>query len=664
MAMRTLTRTAPLVCGIVLLAALTSAQQPATSIATLREQICKLEVIDRDPDTPPEVKSLNSGFLAERRAQLRELLAQRIAALHKYHAAVQSALSPSELQAVESSIHKLEVDLQALTDGRPLVTLAATEAAPAPTPVTPAQPARIEKANFADAAPQPAPAVVERPATVRENSLPEVSPSAAAPAPAPAATPDTQKNFNDWMNARIRSIVEARMAQRSNTAQTETTSMNENSTTLVDQSSASDLIGAGLNLAGLSTSASSKREANSVSVTTSAYALYAAANNVDPLNPGFYNRHRAWRKLWFTLGYDDEKSKDGSTVDRTAKTFGVKWLVKNYRDPSRAQYSDDFAALTDSLANASNAFGDYFDRLLGAIFKNEKARKIILQDFKTYLLSQKDVVAAGTDPQLSSVTAADIDELVSAVDQNKGDTLFVFDKSDTIVFPPAATRAARVLQLRYVAKFQNDNFTSVDAFNKKFGTEIVEEFERFLEKDMDEKNAFVQLAVANRALLQKIRRAPQFSLEFLTKQRPATGLDDYMGKLIFDWGVYNRVNLTLNGDYMYMNSQKVGGDLRAGRIAGQLQFQLNQEPGSLVGRKPIFFYVGGDAGVRDGTKPTYHVQSKISFSIADGIDFPISVTYASQRSLIEEKKVRGQFGFTIDTSRLLKAVTSGLPLFQ
>jgi hypothetical protein len=115
---------------------------------------------------------------------------------------------------------------------------------------------------------------------------------------------------------------------------------------------------------------------------------------------------------------------------------------------------------------------------------------------------------------------------------------------------------------------------------------------------------------------------------------------------------------------MYMNSQKVGGDLRAGRVAGQLQFQLNKEPGSLVGRKPIFFYVGGDAGFRDGTKPTYHVQSKVSFSIADGIDFPISVTYASQRSLIEEKKVRGQFGFTIDTSRLLKAITSGLPIFQ
>jgi hypothetical protein len=113
-----------------------------------------------------------------------------------------------------------------------------------------------------------------------------------------------------------------------------------------------------------------------------------------------------------------------------------------------------------------------------------------------------------------------------------------------------------------------------------------------------------------------------------------------------------------------MDTKIPGGDPRAGRIAGQFQFQLNEEPASLIGRKPFYFYLGGDASFQSGMATTYHAQGKFSFSIYDGIEFPISVTFASRRNLIDEKKVEGQFGFTFDTARLLKAISSGLPIFQ
>ena len=49
-------------------------------------------------------------------------------------------------------------------------------------------------------------------------------------------------------------------------------------------------------------------------------------------------------------------------------------------------------------------------------------------------------------------------------------------------------------------------------------------------------------------------------------------------------------------------------------------------------------------------------QAKIKIPIADGIDLPISLTFANRTELIDEKEVRGQFGFTFDLSRLVKTL--------
>src|SRR5207302_4563399 len=102
------------------------------------------------------------------------------------------------------------------------------------------------------------------------------------------------QNFTDWLNGQIRTAVSAKVNQRSNTNQTEAPSMSGNTTSLLDQSSAPDLFGVALNLAGLSkgttsanmggmTGTGSMPDVNSVSVTATAYSLYAALKRVDPL---------------------------------------------------------------------------------------------------------------------------------------------------------------------------------------------------------------------------------------------------------------------------------------------------------------------------------------------------------------------------------------------
>ncbi|HEU0143910.1 MAG TPA: hypothetical protein VFQ47_03915, partial [Nitrososphaera sp.] len=85
-----------------------------TTIFKLKEDIQRLELIDRDLDTPAEVKQINSKFLRERRIQLQTLLQKRINSLQTYLTTIGSTLTSEESQVVANSIQKLKVELETL----------------------------------------------------------------------------------------------------------------------------------------------------------------------------------------------------------------------------------------------------------------------------------------------------------------------------------------------------------------------------------------------------------------------------------------------------------------------------------------------------------------------------------------------------------------------
>lgn len=133
--MKTLAKTLFLTISFILfISADGRAQDQGASISKIEEQIQQMEIIDRDPNTPYDLKDINRGFLRERRVQLRAALQKRISALQDYRAKFQNGLKSSENQVIEESIKTLENKLRGLEASMGEAAPAVVTAAQAPPP--------------------------------------------------------------------------------------------------------------------------------------------------------------------------------------------------------------------------------------------------------------------------------------------------------------------------------------------------------------------------------------------------------------------------------------------------------------------------------------------------------------------------------------------------
>src|SRR5205085_11612718 len=188
--MRTLFRTLSFTAAFIfVMNGSVAAQQQIASISDLKEQIKKLEVIELDSSTPPEVRNLNHGFLEERRVQLRAALQKRIGALRAYQESVGGALSQDENKVVQNSIHALEADLQSLDSEMRNSESAEVVAAP------PASPARPEASQVSsDSLPAPAANIVKAAPAGTKLAQPFSKNLFDDPAPPPAPVANTYKD--------------------------------------------------------------------------------------------------------------------------------------------------------------------------------------------------------------------------------------------------------------------------------------------------------------------------------------------------------------------------------------------------------------------------------------------------------------------------------------
>jgi hypothetical protein len=432
------------------------------------------------------------------------------------------------------------------------------------------------------------------------------------------------QTLNDWLNQEL----QAKINQRSNSKQTETPSQSSNSTTLVDQSSATDLISAALNLTGINQNSGNNSTPQSVSVTASVYSVYALVERQDPLDNIFYNAHPGWRRVFVTLGQDNGSTTTTPPTPR-ATIAGIKLLLWDKRDLSKQNFSQQFGA----LQAATLAFGEISGEIALYLIQNPRVQQQIVATEWSNFLDQKLTQAT---------TAADSQRI-----QNLRSTPLsqLFDSN---------TRNWTKEELQYYAQFQNSHLLGTfPQLLTVIGDSGISDIRQIISRRID---VFPSLDRSIREKIEEIRRAPQFSVSFTSTTRPDPGANEYVAEGIFDYGVAKRINLTLNDTFTYKDAKAAGGISRGSKFVGDFQFQLTQEK-RLSGRGPVTFDTAVEGDWMTKTNPTYKGQLKVKIPLTDGIDLPVSVTFASRTDLINEKDVIGKFGFTFDTAKLFSFLT-------
>jgi hypothetical protein len=398
-----------------------------------------------------------------------------------------------------------------------------------------------------------------------------------------------------WVANRLRVVsqqtrqaeIEKRITIRNDVKQSDTPSISSNTTSLVDRSSASDLVGVAMNLAGL-TSESKQMDATSMSATVSTYVLKAAAEGQDPLDPSFYRRNRDWRRVSITLGFDYPEGSVGDINDR-ATIFGLKYLPYDKRDASDESNRALIAGVSKALGNLSTEASNISQKIQDYVIGELRAKGQTVPDTEIDQFKEFFSLAKWTNTYQSLLNQGERDEIEDIIKENIG--------------------------------------------------------------------AFVDYRKAASEAADEIRTKPQIAFAYLTKHRKEMRPDEHMLEAIFDLAFAPRFTFTLNASFNYVDN-KLMEDSRGGRFAGELQVQLNSD--KLEGRRPVYLKLSTDGCWMTSMTPLYRAQAKVSIPLFEGIEIPLSVTYASRTDLVKEADVRGKFGFTFDVARIAQAFTGGL----
>jgi hypothetical protein len=185
----------------------------------------------------------------------------------------------------------------------------------------------------------------------------------------------------DWLDRQLTDASMAAVAQKK-PAQTQSVSLNHGSTTFVDQTSASDLLGVALNLSPVGGSRD-----GSGTVTASLYSIYTLATSQDPVKPSIYNAHSGLRTLFVTVGRE-ESSSGAQNPTPQGTVYGVRWLPVNQRDASAIaknpavmkQFREAARAIAGATSEAASALANLlYDRLP----EPKPSRLDFLRSFKT-----------------------------------------------------------------------------------------------------------------------------------------------------------------------------------------------------------------------------------------------------------------------------------------
>lgn len=412
-----------------------------------------------------------------------------------------------------------------------------------------------------------------------------------------------QPGVSGWVDKQIDSALQKDQVGENGQGvdrQRESPSTDSRSTSLVDQSSATDFFSVAANVIpvtpGLSqfipstgSTTSDSSAAGSSTATASLYAFLVALNKVSPSDPTFYRDHVFSRRFSFTIGTAASKQATDNT-DTPATVYGTKILLINGRELYTKHNLERLRDVQTAVSEAAKQSAALKQQIKETIFAS---------------LNPADVDAQGRpDP----VKFADFDAARMATDA-------AFDATLKDLSPPTMKRINTMIQ------------NSLEAFSK----------EQMMLRDTYD----------------QISKGRQLSFSYTANIRDAKGNNDHRGELIFDYGLSPRINWTINASADYTD-RKSAADSKGGRFATSFQGDLTK-PNSAWGKTPIRLSFSGEGKWQTSQKPQYTFESKLSIPLASGIDLPIVYRYANRIAQIDQASSEARLGLSVDISRLAQA---------
>jgi hypothetical protein len=413
------------------------------------------------------------------------------------------------------------------------------------------------------------------------------------------------RNISDYLEERICKNLQGRVDQTDPTKQSAAPAAAANSTSLVERSSAPDLLGFGLDFLNLSDASGQKKSATPKTLTFSAYALKSALSSQDPLDPEIYNKNKMWRSVSFTVGYDvPEKTNTREPI------IGIKWLAYNGRDVSSSDNQKQILKIRGVLNSSTTTF---------SVIRRSVTRSLFAA------LEKRGKLPPTPPPPPPPPPPA--------------------------VPPPVPTA--------------EDNFEDVLTSPTKFElllTTLTDDEKKSIDQIVSNNiSAFANLDAVTKDAVTAIRAKAQLALSFTTTQRKGKRPDEYAGTLTFDKGMGTN-SITMNGSFIQKKTPG-GKDSNGGQFAAAFHIPLNAfKP--LGYKDPLLLSIEANATGMTDVAPIYKAQAKLTIPLLAGMEIPISVSVANRTEFIKEKEVKGKFGFTFDLSKVMKSFRDNFARIQ
>ncbi len=420
------------------------------------------------------------------------------------------------------------------------------------------------------------------------------------------------ESIQNWVNARIAKVrarnliaVDDSLLIAANdsslTRQEDSASAVDRSTSLVDQSSATQFFSVATSLVPVGTFSSGSKDtaAGAGTVTVTAYSLFAALARKNLYDPQFYKAHIGARRFSITAG-TSASDIDKDNTDKPGKIIGFKYAFLNQREVFTPANLQKIGRVQTSISESGLA----------------------LNKVKTYA-EHLFFVSCGLELQCSGANVvADAATLRTKVEETPADFISFNTK---------------------IAAASIDNLTLPASLLAALDAEIARNL-----PSLDATQTLIN------EVYDSIQKGRQLALSYTFVQRPDNGNDDHRAQLVFDWGLDPRLNWTLNasGDY---KDRKIGLDSRGGRLATELQARLGDLSREANSRLPATLSFAGEAKWMTLLKPQYTFQTKLTIPLGAGLNLPISYRWANRKDFIEANDSEVRFGFTVDLGSLLLA---------